>query len=85
VEEKVPVEQLKDLGETSFPIFYFSHVADRAQNPFHESISAALKTLKTTTEFKITQPRDMGVAIRQVISWLSSRRSTGLRTVTLFR
>jgi len=80
VEGKVPVEQLKDLGETSFPIFYFSHVADPAQNPFRDSIGAALKTLKTTSEFKITQPRDMGVAIRQVISWLSTRRSTGLRT-----
>jgi hypothetical protein len=80
VEGKVPVEQLKDLGETSFPIFYFSHVADPAQNPFRDSISAALKTLKTTSEFKITQPRDMGIAIRQVISWLSTRRSTGLRT-----
>jgi hypothetical protein len=81
VEGKVPLEQLKELAEVRFPIFYFSHVADPVQNPFRDSIGAALKALTTTSEFKITQPRDMGVAILHLMSWVRTRSSTGTRTI----
>src|SRR5262249_1782473 len=33
VEGKVPLEQLKELGEAAFPIFYFSYVPDPVQEP----------------------------------------------------
>ena len=80
VEGKVPLEQLKELGGAAFPIFYFSHVADPVQNPFRDAIGAALKAYKTSAEFKIVRPRDMGVAISHLLSWVGTRSSGGVRT-----
>jgi len=80
VEGKVPLEQLKELGEAAFPIFYFSYIADPAQNPFRDAIGAALKAYKTSFEFKIIRPRDMGVAISHLLSWVTTRSSSGVRT-----
>ncbi|HJZ97288.1 MAG TPA: hypothetical protein VKE70_12340, partial [Candidatus Solibacter sp.] len=79
VEGKVPLEQLKELGE-AVPIFYFSYVADPVRNPFRDPIGAALKVYKTSSEFKIVRPRDMGVAISHLLSWVMTRRSGGART-----
>jgi hypothetical protein len=80
LEGKVPLEPLKELGETSFPIFYFSYVADPVQNPFRDPIGAALKAYKTSSEYKIIQPRDMGVAISHLLSWVRTRSSGAVQT-----
>jgi hypothetical protein len=79
VEGKVPLEQLKELGD-AVPIFYFSYVADPVRNPFRDPIGAALKVYKTSSEFKIVRPRDMGVAISHLLSWVMTRSSGGART-----
>jgi hypothetical protein len=76
---KVPLEQLKELGEVPFPIFYFSYVADPVQNPFRDPIGAALKAYKTTSEFRIIRPRDMEVAISHLLSWVKTRSAGGER------
>jgi hypothetical protein len=76
---KVPLEQVKELGEAAFPIFYFSYVADPVQNPFRDPIGAALKAYKTTSEYKIIRPRDMGVAISHLLSWVKTRSAGGER------
>jgi hypothetical protein len=80
VEGKVPLEQLKVLGGAAFPIFYFSYVADPMQNPFRDPIGAALKVFKTSFEYKIIRPRDMGVAISDLLSWVRTRSSGVVRT-----
>jgi hypothetical protein len=80
VEGKVPLEQLKELGEAAFPIFYFSYVPDPVQNPFRDPIGAALKICKTSSEFKIVRPRDMGLAMSHLLSWVKTRSSGGART-----
>jgi hypothetical protein len=80
VEGKVPLEQLKALGEAAFPIFYFSYVPDPVQSPFRDPIGAALKIYKSSAEFKIVRPRDMGVAISHLLSWVTTRSSGGART-----
>jgi len=80
VEGKVPPEQLKELGDAAFPIFYFSYVADPVQNPFRDSIGAALKAYKTSFEYKIIRPRDMGVAISDLLSWVRTHNSGDVRT-----
>jgi hypothetical protein len=79
VEGKVPLEQLKELGE-AVPIFYFSYVADPVRNPFRDPIGAALKVYKTSSEFKIVRPRDMGVAISHLLLWVRTHSSGGVRT-----
>jgi hypothetical protein len=80
MEGKVPLERLKELGEATFPIFYFSYVADPVQNPFRDPIGAALKAYKTSFEYKIIRPRDMGFAISHLMSWVSTRSSSGVQT-----
>jgi hypothetical protein len=79
VEGKVPLEQLKELGE-AVPIFYFSYIADPVRNPFRDPIGAALKVYKTSSEFKIVRPRDMGVAISHLLLWVRTHSSGGVRT-----
>jgi hypothetical protein len=80
VDGKVPLEQLKEFGQAAFPIFYFSYVGDPLQNPFRDSIGAALKAYKTSAEFKIMRPRDMGVAMSHLLSWVRTRSSGDVRT-----
>ena len=80
VEGKVPLEQLKEPGEAAFPIFYFSYVPDPVQNPFRDAIGAALKIYKTSSEYKIIRPRDMGVAISHLLLWVRTRSSGSERT-----
>jgi hypothetical protein len=80
VEGKVSLERLKELGEAAFPIFYFSYVADPVQNPFRDPIGAALKVYKTSFEYKIIRPRDMGVAISHLLSWARTSSSSDVGT-----
>jgi hypothetical protein len=80
LEGKVPLEQLKELGEAAFPIFNFSYVADPVQNPFRDPIGAALKVYKTSSEYRIIRPRDMAVAISHLLSWVRTRSSSGVQT-----
>src|SRR5262249_42372459 len=80
VDGKVPLKQSNELGDVAFPIFYFSYVAEPALNPFRDPIGAALKAYKTSSEYKITRPRDMGVAISHLLSWVRTRSYGGLRT-----
>jgi hypothetical protein len=80
VEGKIPLAQLKELGQAAFPIFYFSYVADSTENPFRDPIGAALKTYRTSSEYKIARPRDMGVAISHLLSWVRARSSGDVRT-----
>jgi hypothetical protein len=80
VEGKVPLKQSKELGEAAFPIFYFSYVADPVQNPFRDPIGAALTAYKTSFEYKIIRPRDMGVALSDLFLWVRTRSSAGVRT-----
>jgi hypothetical protein len=80
VEGKVPLEQLKELGEATFPIFYFSYEADPVQSPFRDPIGAALRAYRTSSEFRIVRPRDMGVAMSHLLSWVRTRSSSGVRT-----
>jgi hypothetical protein len=80
LEGKAPLEQLKEFGEPAFPIFYFSYVADPVQNPFRDPIGAALKAYKNSSELKIVRPRDMGVAMSHLLSWVRTRSSSGVRT-----
>jgi hypothetical protein len=78
VDGKVPLEQLlKDRVEVNCPIFYFSYVADPMGEPFRDSIGAALKAYKTTSEYTITRPHDMGVAISRLLSWIRAHDSSG--------
>jgi hypothetical protein len=76
-EGKIRLEQWKETGEAAVPIFYFSYVADPVRNPFRDPIGSALKAYKTISEFTIIRPRDMGVAISHLLSWVKTRRSDG--------
>jgi hypothetical protein len=80
LEGKVSLEQLKEPGEANFPIFYFSYVADPVQNPFRDPIGAALRAYKTSSEYQIMRPRDMGVAISHLLSWVRTRSSGSVRS-----
>jgi hypothetical protein len=78
VDGKVPLEQmLKDRVGINCPIFYFSYVADPIGDRFRDSIGAALKAYKTTSEYKITRPHDMRVAMSHLLSWVSAHGSSG--------
>jgi hypothetical protein len=78
VDGKVPLEQLlRDRAEVNCPIFYFSYVADPMREPFRDSIGAALKAYKTTSQYTITRPRDMEIAISHLLSWVTAHDSSG--------
>lgn len=77
VDGKIPLERLLNDREVRCPIFYFSYVADPIGEPFQDSIGTALKTYKTTSEYTITRPHDMGVAISHLLSWINAHDSSG--------
>jgi len=58
VEDVMPPEALKQIGDVKFPVFYISYNLNPAANPWRDAIGSAVKYLKGM-EFTISRPRDL--------------------------
>jgi len=66
VEEGVPAEALKQIGDPKFPVFYMNYNLNPTQNPWRDAIGTAVKSLRGA-EYTITRPRDLFFAWSEII------------------
>jgi len=81
LEENVPVDSLKDVGEVEYPVFYMNYNLQPQTNPWKDAIGRTVKFFKGY-EFTISRPRDLWVATTEIVSRIlkfkSARRTTGV-------
>ena len=73
LEEGVPQETLRQLGELNYPVFYMNYNLYPQANPWRDAIGTAVKSLKGV-EYTISRPRDLWFAWSDLISRIVKSR-----------
>jgi hypothetical protein len=80
LEENVPVEALREVGDVEYPVFYMNYNLNPQANPWRDAIGRAVRFFRGY-EYTITRPRDLWVALNDVIAralhFKNSRKATG--------
>jgi hypothetical protein len=75
----VPEDDLKQIGDLDYPIFYMNYCADPNAIPWKDSIGHVVKFFKGR-ELTITGPRDLWNAVGEVVSRIAKFHQTKLTT-----
>jgi hypothetical protein len=67
IEESVPTESLKEVGEVEYPVFYMNYNLRPEVTPWRDAIGRAVKFFKGY-EFTISRPRDLWAAMSEIVS-----------------
>lgn len=82
LEANVPVDELKEVGEPGFPLFYLNYNLHPQQSPWRDSIGHAVKFFKGA-EYTISRPRDVWFAVSEVVSRIvKSKQGKQLRVAS---
>jgi len=73
LENKVPLDPLKERGVAPCPIFYLNYNPNPLSEPWRDTIGSALKAYKGAVAYNILLPRDWGSAMRDMLSRLGKR------------
>ena len=73
LEKKVSLDQLKTGGRAPYPIFYLNYNPNPFDQPFADAIGSALKAYKGALAYNIVLPRDLGVALRDMLFRIRKR------------
>jgi hypothetical protein len=73
LEKKVPLEPLKEGGAVPCPIFYLNYNPNPVDDPWRDTIGSALKAYKGAVAYDIRLPRDLGAAMRDMLSRIGKR------------
>jgi hypothetical protein len=75
LEKKVPLDPLKEEGAAACPIFYLNYNPNPFEEPWRDTIGSALKAYKGAVAYDIVMPRDLGIAMRDMLSRMGKRTS----------
>ena len=67
LDQSIPPEMLKQVGEIEYPIFYMNYNFNPQANPWRDAIGNAVKFLKGS-EYTISRPRDLFYAWKEIVS-----------------
>ena len=67
LDRKIPLNSLKAKGAVMCPVFYLNYNSD-PNEPWPDTIGAALKAYKRAATYNIVLPRDLGVAIKELLA-----------------
>jgi hypothetical protein len=67
LEESVPAESLRQIGELGYPVFYMNYNLYPQAVPWNDAIGKAVKVLKGY-EYTISKPRDLWYAVTEMVS-----------------
>ncbi len=73
LEKKVPLEPLKEGGAAPCPIFYLNYNRKPLDEPWRDTIGSALKAYKGAVAYNILLARDLGAAMRDLLSRIGKR------------
>lgn len=67
LDENVSQDNLKDVGEVEYPLFYMNYNLNPQQTPWRDSIGRAVRFFRGT-EYTISRPRDLWFAVNEMVS-----------------
>lgn len=67
LESNIGSDSLKEVGDVQYPIFYMNYNLNPQAVPWRDSISHAVRFFKGT-EFTISRPKDLWVAVNEMVS-----------------
>jgi len=70
LDANVPDQDLKQLGDLEYPVFYMNYSPDPAAIPWKDSIGKLVKFFKGR-EYTITAPKDLWNAVTEMVSRIS--------------
>jgi hypothetical protein len=73
LEKKVPLDPLKEEGAAACPIFYLNYNPNPFEEPWRDTIGSALKAYKRAVAYDIVMPRDLGAAMKDMLSRIGKR------------
>lgn len=73
LDENVPEDALKELGDLSYPVFYMNYNLEPQRTPWRDSIGHAVKFLKGY-EYTISRPKDLWFAVTEMVSRIVKSR-----------
>ncbi len=65
--ENVPSDSLKEIGDLDYPVFYMNYNLNPQQIPWRDSISYAVRFFKGY-EYTISRPRDLWYAVTEMVT-----------------
>jgi len=80
LEENIPQESLKQIGEIHYPVFYMNYNLYPQAIPWTDTISKAVKYMKGQ-EYTISRPRDLWYAVTEMVSRIVKSKQ-GRRSAT---
>jgi hypothetical protein len=75
LDRKIPLDSLKAKGSAACPVFYLNYNSN-PNEPWPDTIGAALKAYKGATTYAIVLPRDVAGAMKELLSRIVKRPST---------
>jgi hypothetical protein len=75
LDRKIPLDSLKAKGSAMCPVFYLNYNSN-PNEPWPDTIGAALKAYKSAATYNIVLPRDVGVAMKELLARIVKRPST---------
>jgi hypothetical protein len=66
LDEALPQDALKQLGDVKFPVFYMNYNLNPQANPWRDAIGNTVRYLKGA-EYTISRPRDLFFAWAEII------------------
>lgn len=82
LDRKVPLDSLRAGGAAGCPIFYLNYNPDPANEPWSDSLGAALKVYKQAVSYNIVLPHDFGVAVKDILSRIAKPSTSGMSRTT---
>ncbi len=73
LDNNVPQEELKQLGDIEYPVFYMNYNLYPQSNPWRDAIGHAVKFFKGY-EYTISRPRDLWFAVSEMVSRIVKTR-----------
>jgi hypothetical protein len=74
LDSNVPDEALKEGGNVDFPVFYMNYNLSPQTVPWKDAISRTVHFFRGT-EYTITKPRDLWVAVSEMVSRIAKSRN----------
>jgi hypothetical protein len=72
LDRKVPLDSLRAKGSAMCPVFYLNYNSNPGE-PWPDTIGSALKAYKAAAAYNIVFPRDVGIAMRELLSRIVKR------------
>ena len=74
LDQNVSSEDLRKIGPFGYPMFYMNYNLHPEVSPWRDAIGSIVKFFRGT-EFTITRPRDMWMAVGEMIGRISQSRT----------